>query len=174
MNPYDIVLDMDGIQTTKAIRRLVGAETLVVVMTAYEWKELEADARHAGVDFFITKPLFRSELVDLFEKINDFSEAVYEPEAAKGEVQFAGERILLVEDNELNLEVAASLLEMKGLTIESACNGLQALEKFCSTPVGYYDAVLRISGCLLWMGWKQHVISGCLIKVMRRRSLLLL
>ena len=97
---------------------------------------------HAGVDFFITKPLFRSELVDLFEKINDFSEAVYEPEAAKGEVQFAGERILLVEDNELNLEVAASLLEMKGLTIESACNGLQALEKFCSTPVGYYDAVL--------------------------------
>ena len=134
--------DMDGIQTTKAIRRLVGAETLVVVMTAYEWKELEADARHAGVDFFITKPLFRSELVDLFEKINDFSEAVYEPEAAKGEVQFAGERILLVEDNELNLEVAASLLEMKGLTIESACNGLQALEKFCSTPVGYYDAVL--------------------------------
>ena len=148
MNHYDIVLvdlkmpDMDGIQTTKAIRRLVGAETLVVVMTAYEWKELEADARHAGVDFFITKPLFRSELVDLFEKINDFSEAVYEPEAAKGEVQFAGERILLVEDNELNLEVAASLLEMKGLTIESACNGLQALEKFCSTPVGYYDAVL--------------------------------
>ena len=148
MNPYDIVLvdlkmpDMDGIQTTKAIRRLVGAETLVVVMTAYEWKELEADARHAGVDFFITKPLFRSELVDLFEKINDFSEAVYEPEAAKGEVQFAGERILLVEDNELNLEVAASLLEMKGLTIESACNGLQALERFCSTPVGYYDAVL--------------------------------
>ena len=80
--------------------------------------------------------------VDLFEKINDFSEAVYEPEAAKGEVQFAGERILLVEDNELNLEVAASLLEMKGLTIESACIGLQALEKFCSTPVGYYDAVL--------------------------------
>lgn len=148
MNPYDIVLvdlkmpDMDEIQTTKAIRRLVGAETLVVVMTAYEWKEIEADARHAGVDFFITKPLFRSELVDLFEKINDFSEAVYEPEAAKGEVQFAGERILLVEDNELNLEVAASLLEMKGLTIESACNGLQALEKFCSTPVGYYDAVL--------------------------------
>lgn len=148
MKPYDIVLvdlkmpDMDGIQTAKAIRRLVGAETLVVVMTAYEWKEIEADARRAGVDFFITKPLFRSELVDLFEKINDFSEAVYEPEAAKGEVQFAGERILLVEDNELNLEVAASLLEMKGLTIESACNGLQALEKFCSTPVGYYDAVL--------------------------------
>ena len=148
MKPYDIVLvdlkmpDMDGIQTAKAIRRLVGSETLVVVMTAYEWKEIEADARRAGVDFFITKPLFRSELVDLFEKINDFSEAVYEPEAAKGEVQFAGERILLVEDNELNLEVAASLLEMKGLTIESACNGLQALEKFCSTPVGYYDAVL--------------------------------
>lgn len=148
MKPYDIVLvdlkmpDMDGIQTAKAIRRLVRAETLVVVMTAYEWKEIEADARRAGVDFFITKPLFRSELVDLFEKINDFSEAVYEPETAKGEIQFAGERILLVEDNELNLEVAASLLEMKGLTIESACNGLQALEKFCSTPVGYYDAVL--------------------------------
>lgn len=148
MKPYDIVLvdlkmpDMDGIQTAKAIRRLVGAETLVVVMTAYEWKEIEADARRAGVDFFITKPLFRSELVDLFEKINDFSEAVYEPETAKGEIQFAGERILLVEDNELNLEVAASLLEMKGLTTESACNGLQALEKFCSTPVGYYDAVL--------------------------------
>lgn len=148
MKPYDIVLvdlkmpDMDGIQTAKAIRRLVGAETLVVVMTAYEWKEIEADARRAGVDFFITKPLFRSELVDLFEKINDFSEAVYEPETAKGGIQFAGERILLVEDNELNLEVAASLLEMKGLTIESACNGLQALEKFCSTPVGYYDAVL--------------------------------
>lgn len=148
MKPYDIVLvdlkmpDMDGIQTAKAIRRLVGSETLVVVMTAYEWKEIEADARRAGVDFFITKPLFRSELVDLFEKINDFSEAVYEPETAKGEIQFAGERILLVEDNELNLEVAASLLEMKGLTIESACNGLQALEKFCSTPVGYYDAVL--------------------------------
>lgn len=148
MKPYDIVLvdlkmpDMDGIQTAKAIRRLVGAETLVVVMTAYEWKEIEADARRAGVDFFITKPLFRSELVDLFEKINDFSEAVYERETAKGEIQFAGERILLVEDNELNLEVAASLLEMKGLTIESACNGLQALEKFCSTPVGYYDAVL--------------------------------
>lgn len=135
MKPYDIVLvdlkmpDMDGIQTAKAIRRLVGAETLVVVMTAYEWKEIEADARRAGVDFFITKPLFRSELVDLFEKINDFSEAVYEPETAKGEIQFAGERILLVEDNELNLEVAASLLEMKGLTIESACNGLAGTGK---------------------------------------------
>lgn len=146
--PYDIVLvdlkmpDMDGIQTARAVRQLTGAETMVVVMTAYEWKDVEEEAHRAGVDFFITKPLFRSDLVDLFEKITGFGEVVYEQKTAKEPVQFAGERILLVEDNELNLEVAQSLLEMKGLTVECACNGLQALEKFCSTPVGYYDAVL--------------------------------
>lgn len=146
--PYDIVLvdlkmpDMDGIETTRALRRLVGANTLIIVMTAYEWQSVEEEARRAGVDFFIAKPLFRSELVQLFEKITNSADIGREQVIAKRDAQFTGERILLVEDNDLNLEVATSLLEMRGLAVESAVNGLQALEKFGAAPIGYYDAIL--------------------------------
>ena len=91
---------------------------------------------------FITKPLFRSELVDLFEKINDFSEAVYEPEAAKGEVQFAGERILLVEDNELNMEIAEFLLQNEGAQVTKAWNGQEAVEVFKKSEPGEFDVIL--------------------------------
>lgn len=121
--PYDIVLvdlkmpDMDGIETTRALRRLVGANTLIIVMTAYEWQSVEEEARRAGVDFFIAKPLFRSELVQLFEKITNSADIGREQVIAKRDAQFTGERILLVEDNDLNLEVATSLLEMRGLAV---------------------------------------------------------
>ncbi|MEG2189579.1 MAG: response regulator, partial [Christensenella sp.] len=97
--------------------------------------------KQAGVDLLISKPLFKSSLCSVFEKIYSAADSSSDP-AATREYDFSGKRVLLVEDHLLNIEVAKKLLGAKHLEVEVAENGLQAIEIFAQKEVGYYDAIL--------------------------------
>ena len=144
---FDMILidwkmpEMDGIETARRIRKLVGADVTIIIMTAYDWVSIEHEARLAGVNLLISKPMFKSSLVSAFSKaLGEKEESEKEVEAA--EFDFTGRRILLVEDNIINTEVAVMLLKNKGFQIDTAQNGLQAIELFSKSDKGFYDAVL--------------------------------
>ncbi|MEG1524776.1 MAG: response regulator [Clostridia bacterium] len=144
---YDVVLvdwkmpDMDGIETTREIRKIVGPEVTIIIMTAYDWAAIEVEAKQAGVNMLITKPLFRSSLHSAFEKI--YNEREHKPnQTVMKQYDFLGKRVLLVEDHALNIEVAKKLLNAKNLAVETAENGLQAIETYAQKADGYYDAIL--------------------------------
>ena len=143
---YDIIMvdwkmpDMDGIETARQIRRIVGPDVTIIIITAYEWAGIEKEARAAGVNLLITKPLFKSYLISTFQRI--FSPKVNARPTAEVSFDFTGKRVLLVEDHLLNVEVAKRLLEAKGMSVDVAENGLVAIESFAKTPVGYYDVIL--------------------------------
>ena len=132
--------DMDGVETARSIRRIVGPDTLVIIMSAYDWTEIEAKAREAGVDFFISKPIFQSVVQDVLLKATRRRQSADTLPVQKED--FAGRRILLVEDNEINMEIARTLLEFRNASVDGACNGQQAVEMFRSSPQNHYDAVL--------------------------------
>ena len=97
--------DMDGVETARSIRRIVGPDTLVIIMSAYDWTEIEARAREAGVDFFISKPIFQSVVQDVLLKATRRRQSAATLPVQKED--FAGRRILLVEDNEINMKSPA-------------------------------------------------------------------
>ena len=141
---YDAVLvdwrmpEVDGVETARRIRACVGHSALVIAMSAYDWSDIETEARAAGVDLFLAKPVFPH---NLRSALTSTTQTRPEPEE---EVlpDFSGERVLLVEDNALNLEIAQSLLEMEGLVVDTAENGQIAVDKFTAAPAGCYRAVL--------------------------------
>lgn len=143
---YDLVLvdwkmpDMDGIETARNIRQIVGPDVTIIIMTAYDWASIELEAKKAGVNLLISKPMFKSTLISAFSKA--FNEKNEEAATLPKDYDFTGKRALLAEDHPLNVEVAKRLLEHKGFTVEVAENGLKALEKFTTNPVGYYDIIL--------------------------------
>ena len=144
---YDLILldwkmpDMDGIETARLIREEVGPEVTIIIMTAYDWADIEDKARAAGVDLFMKKPVFVSSVTRAFEKV--FLQKLPESEMDQSEkFDFSGRRVLLAEDNEINAEIAKSILEMKNCTVEVAENGVAAIEAFSVNPVGYFDAIL--------------------------------
>ncbi|MEY8297749.1 MAG: response regulator [Emergencia timonensis] len=131
---------MDGIETAREIRKIVGPEVTIIIMTAYDWVSIEQDAKKAGVNMLISKPLFKKSLTSTFQKI--YTEREQKQEAAKPmEYDFTGKTILLVEDHVLNIEVAKQLLMNKGAKVEVAENGLVAIEMFATSAVDY-DAIL--------------------------------
>ncbi|EEO27601.2 PAS domain S-box protein [Oxalobacter formigenes HOxBLS] len=140
---YDVALighdmpDMDGIETARAIRKLVGPDTTLAVMTAGNWTAIGDEAREAGADHVITKPLSLSSLCDVFMKPGKRT-----ARKTVSDIQFAGRRFLLVEDNELNMEIARSLMELHGMQVDPAENGQVAVEKFQASPEGHYSAIL--------------------------------
>ncbi|MEG2455335.1 MAG: response regulator, partial [Oscillospiraceae bacterium] len=143
---FDIILvdwkmpDMDGIETAREIRNIVGPDVTIIIMTAYDWAAIEEEAKKAGVNLLLSKPLFRTSLSSAFEKLyNDKDAPAPVPPA---EYDFTGRRVLLVEDHLLNIEVAKKLLSAKGLAVEVAENGLRAIETFAQSPDGYYDEIL--------------------------------
>ncbi|MEG1314874.1 MAG: response regulator [Anaerovoracaceae bacterium] len=144
---YDIILvdwkmpAMDGIETTKEIRKIVGPDVTIIIMTAYDWAAIEKKAKAAGVNLLISKPLFKSSLSSAVEKIYGGKSTNLNQEA-KREYDFTGKRVLLVEDHILNIEVAKKLLMAKGLEVEVAENGIQAIETFAQKKDGYYDIIL--------------------------------
>ncbi|MEG1017354.1 MAG: response regulator, partial [Oscillospiraceae bacterium] len=144
---FDIILvdwkmpDMDGIETTREIRRIVGPDVTIIIMTAYDWASIELEAKQAGVNMLISKPLFKSSLSSAFEKIYS-SRKQGKAAGALPEYDFSGKRVLLVEDHILNIEVAKKLLGAKHLEVEVAENGLQAIENFAQKDDYYYDAIL--------------------------------
>ncbi|MDD2956337.1 MAG: response regulator [Oscillospiraceae bacterium] len=133
--------DMDGIETSRRIRRIVGPDVTIIIITAYDWAAIETEARAAGVNMCISKPMLRSTLVSAFTKAT--GEAEHDRLAkAEPEFDFTGRRILLAEDHPLNAEIATRLLAKKHCDVDLAENGLKALERFTTAPVGYYDAIL--------------------------------
>ncbi|MCQ4637099.1 response regulator [Anaerovorax odorimutans] len=144
---FDMILidwkmpDMDGIETARQVRAIVGPEVTIIIMTAYDWSAIEHEARLAGVNLLMSKPMFKSALVSAFSKALGQKEE-QEQKGDKEDFNFIGKRILLVEDNAINTEVAAALLETSGFEVDTAENGLQALEIFTRSQAGYYDAIL--------------------------------
>lgn len=135
--------DMDGIATTRAIRKAVGKDVPIIIISAYDWSDIEQEARTAGANAFISKPLFRSRLVKTFSTLvgrDDFAEQEI-PFVALETIDLKGNRALLVEDNELNAEIAKEILEMTGLTVEHVVDGVEAVDKLAGCEDGYYDMV---------------------------------
>lgn len=131
---------MDGIACARAIRARVGSSTPILLISAYDWTEIEPEARAAGIDGFVAKPLFRSTLYRALSAVADGPSA--SSEASAPEADLAGRRVLLAEDNELNWEVARELLGALGLELTWAENGREAVDAFASSEPGTFDAVL--------------------------------
>ena len=146
--PYDIAMvdwimpDMDGVETTRQIRKITGPDTTIIIISAYDWSCIEEEACRAGANYFISKPLFKTTIYNTFSHLGGFTEICSEKIKQDAAVDFDGRHVLLVEDNELNLEIAKSLLEMYGLTVDSAENGQEAVEQYLKKPEGHYFAVL--------------------------------
>ena len=144
---YQIILldwklpGMDGIATARRIREEMGANVPILLISAYDWAEIEHDAREAGITGFISKPLFKS---TLFNSLRQFTgDAVAEEEQTWEKTRdLSGKRILLAEDNELNWEIASELLGEEGLLLDWAENGQTCVEMFQNSPEGHYDAIL--------------------------------
>ena len=144
---YDLILldwkmpDMDGVETARAIRKIVGPEVTIIIMTAYDWANIEQLAREAGVDMFMKKPIFASAVQEIFTNVLQKKQVVLQPQESHN-FDFSGKRILLVEDNMINAEIAKSILVMKNCVVETAANGAEAMEAFAAAPLGYFDAIL--------------------------------
>ena len=130
--------DINGIETVRRIRKVIGDDIPIIILTAYDWADIEEEAREAGVTAFIAKPLFMSELR------NALTMQVAKEEVEELEVCFrhVGKKVLLVEDNELNSEIAISLLEEAGLIVESVEDGIDAVERMNEVDESKYDFIL--------------------------------
>lgn len=144
---YDVCLvdlkmpDMDGVEVARKVREEVGPETTIIIITAYDWTNIETNARKAGVDMFLTKPVFASTLYNALLSVTGIDRVVRAPAEKKIRPELAGRHVLLAEDNELNREIAVELLQMAGVTVDWAANGRIALDKFLSGGDSY-DLIL--------------------------------
>ena len=144
-DPYQVILldwklpGMDGITTARELRHRYGNDIPILLISAYDWSEIEEDAKAAGVTGFISKPLFKS---TLFYGLKSFTETMEAPGGKKEEPALAGRRVLLAEDNDLNWEIAEELLSAEGLELEWAENGQICVDMFRASQPGYYDAIL--------------------------------
>lgn len=139
--------DMNGIETVRRIRRIVGNDRPIIILTAYDWTDIEKEAREAGVTAFISKPIFMSELREILSRpfYQDNEEAdSKEVRIRKNEkeIEFIGKKVLLVEDNELNQEIAQEILSEAGFKVEVATDGMEAVEKVEQSVPGQYDVIL--------------------------------
>lgn len=132
--------DMNGIEIVRRIRRVIGDDTPIIIMTAYDWTDIEDEAREAGVTAFCAKPIFMSELRDVLSKPFRVEPKTVEPE--KEGHDFSGKSILLVEDNTLNSEIAEEILHEAGFKVDTADDGDIAVSKMRYAQKGQYDAVL--------------------------------
>ncbi len=130
--------DMNGIEIVRRIRRVIGDDTPIIILTAYDWTDIEAEAREAGVTAFIAKPLFMSELRDVLKSPMKQNTKI-EIEHSK---VHKGKKILLVEDNELNREIAVTILEDAGMIVDTANDGTDAVERMVSATEDQYDLIL--------------------------------
>ena len=146
---FAVILDwkmpeMDGIETARRIRECVGQDVTIIILTSFEFSEIEEEARAAGVDAFVAKPLFRSRLT---ATLRQFTSGKKEKDARNyledfAKTDYTGKRLLLVEDNDLNREIATEILGMTGVTVETAENGKIAVEKVAAAPENWYRLVL--------------------------------
>ena len=154
MEPYNLILvdwkmpEMDGLETTRKIRSVIGHESAIIILTSYNWDEIAEEAKKAGVDTFVPKPLFASTVMD------EFREAFRKKNASLRDrkADLKGRRILLAEDVLVNAEIMTMVLAMREITVDHAENGKIALQMFTDREEGYYDAIL--------MDMRMPVIDG--------------
>ncbi|MBR4530526.1 MAG: response regulator [Lachnospiraceae bacterium] len=143
---YNLVLldwkmpEMDGVEVARKIRERYDNETTVIILTSFNWDEIMDEALHAGVDSFLAKPLFASNVIDEFERIARKNNMSLFKEKQRAPLN--GRRILLVEDMEINAEIMKEMLSVKEVQTEHAANGRIALEMFKNSTEFYYDAIL--------------------------------
>ena len=144
---YDVCLadlkmpDIDGVEVARRVRAEGGPETTIIIITAYDWTNVEVRAREAGVDMFLTKPVFASTLYNALLSVTGIDRAVRVPTEKNHRPELAGHHVLLAEDNDLNREIAVELLQMIGITVDWAENGRAALDKFLADG-DTYDLIL--------------------------------
>ncbi len=148
--------DQGGVETTRQIRRLVGEGVPIIIFSAYDWTDIEQEAREAGATAFISKPLFRTKLATLFNALVNNQSAdtgLEDPLQKLEEMGLAGRRVLLAEDMEINAEIAMDFLEMTGLEVDWARDGAQAVEMLAAAPDDYY--------AMVFMDMQMPNMNGC-------------
>ena len=141
---YNLILvdwkmpEMDGVETTRQIRAIVGNDTPIIILTSYNWEEIEQEAREAGVDTFAAKPLFAGNVLDEFREAFNRKHT----RLVRDTVDLKGKRVLLAEDVMVNAEIMMMVLSMREMAAEHAENGRVAVEMFSGHEPGYYDAIL--------------------------------
>ena len=145
--PYNLILvdwkmpEMDGVETARQIRTIVGNESAIIILTAYRWDDVLDEALAAGIDSFIAKPLFASAFMEeLQSALKKKKRTMSQNNVQKADLK--GRRILLAEDVEINAEIMVMVLETREMEVDLAKNGKVAVEMFESHPEGYYDAIL--------------------------------
>lgn len=135
--------ETSGIETARRIRSVIGKDAPIIILTAYDWADIEEEAKEAGVTAFCAKPLFMSDLKSALLAANNMGDtAQTDSGSVWTKTDYSGKRLLLVEDNELNREIAEVILEEAGFEIESAPDGTDAVSMIEKSQEGYYDAVL--------------------------------
>ena len=135
--------DMDGVEVTRRIRREVGNAVPIVMISAYDISEVEEEAREAGVNGFLPKPLYRSSVYAAIKTaLEHKGQPFADGEEKTAKLPLKGLRLLMAEDNALNQEIAATLLRMNGAAVDCVEDGRQALEAFLASKSGDYDAIL--------------------------------
>jgi signal transduction histidine kinase/DNA-binding response OmpR family regulator len=144
-DPYNLILvdwkmpEIDGVETTRRMREIIGHESAIIILTAYRWDDIQEEALEAGVDSFLSKPLFANTVLDEFKR-SMMRKGMISTEENKADLE--GRHILLAEDVQINAEIMIMMLETRGIEADLAENGRIAVEKFASSEQGYYDAIL--------------------------------
>ena len=144
--PYNLILvdwkmpEMDGVETARQIRAIVGNDSAIIILTAYRWDDVLEDALKAGIDSFLAKPLFASAFMEELQGALKKKRSMSKNNVQKADLK--GRRILLAEDVEINAEIMVMVLETREMEVDLAKNGKIAVEMFESHPEGYYDAIL--------------------------------
>ena len=144
---YQIILldwklpGIDGIETARRINRVLKGDIPIILISAYDWNDIEKEAKEAGIGGFISKPLFKSTLFYGLRQHMGWNEKAAE-DTVNQEGQLGGYRVLLAEDNELNWEIASELLSAEGLKLDWAEDGRACVDKFARSQPGYYNAIL--------------------------------
>lgn len=134
--------ETSGVETARKIRSVVGEESPIIILTAYDWTDIEEEAKEAGVTAFCAKPLFMSDLKSALLAANNMEIKTESDEAVWQANDFSGKRVLLVEDIEMNREIAEVILTESGFEVESAPDGTDAVDMVRKAPENYYDVVL--------------------------------
>ncbi len=153
---YEVVIldwkmpDMDGLEAARRIRREVGNGVPILIISAYEWSDIEEEARKAGVNGFVSKPLFRSTLYNKISELLGMENAARETEDDNSDI--VGMRVLVAEDNDINWEIISMLLSMQGIQSTRAENGQKAVDAMKAARRGDYD--------LIFMDIQMPVMNG--------------
>ena len=144
--PYNLIIvdwqmpEMDGVETARQIRSIIGKDTAVIILTAYNWDDIYEEATDAGVDSFIAKPLFTENLLNELKNVLKKKKETSDTGSQKAELE--GRHVLLAEDMPINAEIMTQVLSMRKIESDLAVNGKEAVDIYNSKPEGYYDAIL--------------------------------